>query len=247
MEHENHHYFTVGLFVLGIFLAICGFTIWLTHKDEGDYEHYLIRFAESVSGLSKGSLVKFRGVNVGTVDNIQIDKNDTRLIRVDISLLKTTPLKSDTKASLKTQGITGVVFVELLGGNPSLPDLVKNPDENQVAEIPAEPSSINQILDTVPILLTKFSKTLDQLNALVNDETIAHVHGTLANTDRATANLQSILSSSQKDIHQSTRDAAEAMRHLNNAAGRADNLSQSIESNPTSLLFPPKDKGIPAP
>ena len=64
MENERH-YFLVGLFVLGGVLAMFAFTIWLTATDDSKYQQYRIHFAESVSGLSNGSDVKFRGVKVG--------------------------------------------------------------------------------------------------------------------------------------------------------------------------------------
>ena len=37
---------------------------------------------------------------------------------MDVRVLKSTPIKTDTVASLKLQGITGVVFIELTGGSP---------------------------------------------------------------------------------------------------------------------------------
>ena len=246
MENERH-YFTVGLFVLGGFLAILGFALWLTYQGKGEYEHYRIRFAESVSGLSTGSVVKFRGVNVGLVDSISIDRDDSRLILVDISLLKSTPLKADTKANLKMQGITGVVFIELTGGNPALANLKTPGSADQVLEIPSAPSSINTIIDTIPIMLAKLSTTLDQINKVMSDVNVASIQSMLQHGDAAAGDLRSILSRSRENIPQTTRDAAEAISHLNNAARRVDRLSEQVEGNPASLLFPPAERGIPAP
>ena len=246
MENDRH-YFSVGLFVLGGFLAILIFALWLTQQGKGEYEHYRIRFAESVSGLSTGSVVKFRGVSVGLVDTITIDPQDSRLIRVDISLLKSTPLKADTKANLKMQGITGVVFIELTGGNPALANLARTGAADEVLEIPSSPSSINTIIDAVPIMLAKLSTTLDQINKVMSDQNVASIQSLLHNGDAAAGDLRSILNSSRESIPQTTRDAAEAVSHLNSAAKRVDRLSEQVESNPASLLFPPAEKGIPAP
>jgi phospholipid/cholesterol/gamma-HCH transport system substrate-binding protein len=246
MENERH-YFTVGLFVLGGFIAILAFALWLTQQGKGEYETYQIRFAESVSGLSTGSVVKFRGVSVGLVDSITIDPEDSRLIRVDISLLKSTPLKADTKANLKMQGITGVVFIELTGGNPALANLDKPKDSTEVLEIPSAPSSINTILDNIPVMLAKLSITLDQINKVMSDKNVASIQSLLQHGDAAASDLRSILSASRESIPQTTRDAAEAISHLNNAAKRVDRLSEQVEANPASLLFPPDDRGIPAP
>lgn len=103
----DKHYFQVGIFVIGILLVGIGFTLWLTSTTSGDYDRYFIRFSESVSGLNKESTVKFRGVDIGNVEKISIDPNDPKLIQVDICVLQSTPIKTDTTATLKLYGITG--------------------------------------------------------------------------------------------------------------------------------------------
>ena len=243
MENERH-YFLVGLFVLGGVLAIFIFSIWLTATDDSKYLEYRIHFAESVSGLSVGSDVKFRGVKVGNVKSIIIDPKDSRLIETDILLLKSTPVKADTKASLKMQGITGVVFIELLGGDPTQPNIVtKDMDKDQVPEIPAQQSSLNALIDRVPILLDKVSASVDRLNQMLSDENIRSVTDMLKNGDSTMSELHGMVGGSQKDVTDSTHSAASTMRHLNKAASNIENASD----DPASLLFPPDEKGIPAP
>jgi phospholipid/cholesterol/gamma-HCH transport system substrate-binding protein len=60
---------------------------------------YRIRFNESVSGMSLGDPVKFRGVDVGTVKAMAIDANDPRRVQVEVRLRKEAPVKTDTKAT----------------------------------------------------------------------------------------------------------------------------------------------------
>src|ERR1700733_5284338 len=106
METDKH-YLRVGAFALLTMLAVAVLSVWLVGAyDNGRYTLYRIRFNESVSGLDVGGSVKFRGGQVGKVQTMSIDPADMRLIRVDISVLKTTPVKSDTTANLKLQGIT---------------------------------------------------------------------------------------------------------------------------------------------
>lgn len=242
MENERH-YFLVGLFVLGGVLAIFAFTIWLTARDDSQYQQYRIHFAESVSGLSNGSDVKFRGVKVGNVKSIIIDPLDSRLIEVDILLLKSTPVKTDTKANLKLQGITGVVFIELSGGDPKEQNIVNKDTKDTIPEIPAEQSSLNALIDRVPILLDKISASVDRFNKLLSDENITATSDMLKHGDATMSELHSIVGGSRKDVSDSTRSAAAAMRHLNHAASQLENVSE----DPSALLFPPEEKGIPAP
>src|ERR1700693_4858834 len=117
MEADKH-YFLEGLFIIGLSIAAAFAFVWLAKTGHRDDVLYRIHFAESVSGLALGDPVKFHGVDVGTVKTMAIDTADPRLVQVDVSLRKDAPIKTDTKASLKLKGITGVVFVELNGGTP---------------------------------------------------------------------------------------------------------------------------------
>ena len=243
MENERH-YFLVGLFVLGSALALFLFTLWLTARDDSQYQQYRIHFAESVSGLSTGSDVKFRGVKVGTVKSIVIDPDDSRLIEVDILLLKSTPVKIDTQANLKLQGITGVVFIELSGGDPSEPNLVdENTKSEKIPEIRAQQSSLNALIDRVPILLDKISASFDRFNKLLSDQNLNAASDMMKNGDATMSDLHSMVSGSKRNVGDSTHSAASAMRHLDNAASRLDSVSE----DPAALIFPPEEKGIPAP
>ena len=84
-----------------------------------------------------GDPVRFHGVDVGTVKSIALDPADPRLVQVDIRLRKETPVKTDTKATLKLKGITGVVFIELNGGSPNAPTLLASVGDGQIPEIPS--------------------------------------------------------------------------------------------------------------
>lgn len=174
METDKN-YFMVGLFVVTIILAGVGFTLWLTAASKGDYNRYRIRFAESVSGLHKEGAVKFRGVDIGSVEKISIDEKDSKLIQVDIRVLKSTPVKTDTTATLKLYGITGEVYVELSGGSHHASELKAKKDE--LPEIQAKPSSIDAILNGVPLLLEKANHVADQLGKIFSNENVRAVNG----------------------------------------------------------------------
>ena len=145
METDKHYFFE-GLFIIGFSIAAAIFAVWLGSPGHRDDVVYRIHFAESVSGLAVGDPVKFRGVDVGTVKAMRIDPDDPRLVQVDVRLRKETPVKTDTKASLAMKGITGVVFIELNGGNPAAQTLLAATPEGKVPEIPSEKTGL-AILD----------------------------------------------------------------------------------------------------
>jgi phospholipid/cholesterol/gamma-HCH transport system substrate-binding protein len=165
----DRHYFIEGLFIIGLSIAAAFFFVWLSSSGHRDDILYRIHFNESISGLSLGDPVKFHGVDVGTVKFMTLDPADARRVQVDVSLRNEAPVKTDTKASLKLKGITGVVFIELSGGAPNAQRLAAMTPQGQVPEIPSEKSSLTSFLDQLPKVIEKFSAIEDQTKKVVTD------------------------------------------------------------------------------
>ena len=211
----NKHYVRVGSFVLLTILAAALFSVWLVGVQEKSASmSYRILFAESVSGLDVGSSVKFRGVQIGKVETIAIDPTDTRLISVDINILKTVPIKTDTVASLKLQGITGDVYVELSGSSQKAPDLVSDNDKrngtDQIPIIRSEASTLDAIVDMLPQLAKKISHMASQMDKLFSEKNVAALDDTIGNLQKASHDI--------------------------------NKLTQSLNDNPSQLLTPSPKK-----
>ncbi len=166
METDKHYFFE-GLFIIVFSIAAALFAVWLGSSGRHDDVIYRIHFPDSVSGLTAGDTVKFRGVDVGTVKAMGIDPENSRLVRVDVRLRKETPVKTDTRASLTLKGITGVVFIELNGGDPAAKTLLAVTPADQIPEIPSEKTGLNAMLDELPKLVKKFAAIEDQVKKVV--------------------------------------------------------------------------------
>lgn len=175
MESDKH-YFIEGLFVLAFAIGIAFFFLWLDRSGNKDDVVYRIHFAESVSGVSEGDPVKFMGVNVGLVKSMAIDPDDPHKVRVDVALRKGTPVKTDTKATLKLKGIAGATAIELEGGDANSPGLAATTPAGQVPEIPSEKSALGQVteqlpkvMNELPKVVNKFSNLEDKAGKVIND------------------------------------------------------------------------------
>jgi phospholipid/cholesterol/gamma-HCH transport system substrate-binding protein len=162
METDKHYFFE-GLFIIVFSVAAAVVAVWLGSTGRHDDLIYRIHFNESISGLAVGDPVKFRGIDVGTVKSMSIDPDNSRLVRVDVRLRNGTPVKTDTRASLALKGITGVVFIELNGGDPAAKTLLAVTPEGSVPEIPSEKTGLKAMLDDLPKLVEKFSAIEDQV------------------------------------------------------------------------------------
>jgi phospholipid/cholesterol/gamma-HCH transport system substrate-binding protein len=166
METDQHYFFE-GLFILVLGVAAAFFAVWIGSTGHRDDVVYRIHFPESVSGLAAGDPVKFRGVDVGTVKSMRIDPDNSRLVEVDLRVRKETPVKTDTRASLAMKGITGVVYIELNGGDPAAQTLLAVTTDGSVPEIPSEKTGLRAMLDELPKLVAKFASIEDQVKKVV--------------------------------------------------------------------------------
>jgi phospholipid/cholesterol/gamma-HCH transport system substrate-binding protein len=168
METDKHYFFE-GLFIIVFTVAAAIFAVWLGSAGRHDDVVYRIHFPDSVSGLTAGDTVKFRGIDVGTVKSMTVDPDNSRLVLVEVRLRKETPVKTDTRASLTMKGITGVVVIELNGGDPAAQTLLAVTPPGKVPEIPSEKTGLKAMIDELPKLVEKFSSLEDQAKKLVTN------------------------------------------------------------------------------
>jgi phospholipid/cholesterol/gamma-HCH transport system substrate-binding protein len=168
METDKHYFFE-GLFIIVFTVAAAIFAVWLGSAGRHDDVVYRIHFPDSVSGLTAGDTVKFRGIDVGTVKSMTVDPDNSRLVLVEVRLRKETPVKTDTRASLTMKGITGVVVIELNGGDPAAQTLLAVTPPGKVPEIPSEKTGLKAMIDELPKLVEKFSSIEDQVKKLVTN------------------------------------------------------------------------------
>lgn len=237
---KDAHYFRVGVYLIGLTLLAAAFAIWVAKSGSSDDMKYRIFFRESVSGLPEGGAVKYRGVEVGKVDGISINERDPRMIQVDVKVGKHVPVKVDTKAHLKMQGVTGVIYVELSGGAPEAKKLVDVTPEDQVPVIPSEESGISLLVNQMPIIMEKLSHFADQMNKLVSDENLANFGLLLNNTTTLTSDVGEVVRSTKQDTKQ-------MMMHLRKASRDINDVTETVKEDPSSLIFPPEEEGISPP
>jgi phospholipid/cholesterol/gamma-HCH transport system substrate-binding protein len=168
METDRHYFFE-GLFIIVFAIAAAVLAVWLGSPGHHDDVAYRIHFADSVSGLTVGDSVTFRGVDVGTVKSMNIDPENSLLVLVEVMLRKGTPVKTDTRASLALKGITGVVNIELNGGDPAAKTLLAVTPAGSIPEIPSEQTGLKAMLDQLPKLVEKFSAIEDQVKKVVTN------------------------------------------------------------------------------
>lgn len=175
------NYPIVGAFVLVLGAVLIGGALWLASGGtlQKKYDLYLAIMEESVSGLNLNAPVKYNGVDVGKVRDIQLDPANPERVRLMFAIERGTPVKEDTIAVLKTQGLTGIAYVELSGGaRDSLP--LAATAGNEYPEIRTKPSLSARLENILTSVLAKLDSTSGNINAILSDENQAAFKNALA-------------------------------------------------------------------
>ena len=113
--------FYVGLFVIiGILCTGYLFIVLGEISLVRDKRYPVYAFFTSVSGLKTGAKVEMVGVQIGNVSTVSIDK-ERLLAKVEFRIDKNIELSEDVIASVKTSGIIGQKYIDILpGGSDTL-------------------------------------------------------------------------------------------------------------------------------
>ena len=221
--------FMIGLFVI-VGVVICAVVIiWVGAARlfvKGSL--YAVYFDESVQGLQVDSAIKYRGVEIGKVQSIDVAP-DYRLIEVIMKIDLGGDLPKQTIASLKTAGITGIVFIEL--DRISTGELANSPKltfESDYPVIPSRRSEISRFLaDTSAIMQNikdidfkgisdSLKNTSQAIESFVEGKRIkgimTHLESTAASLDETIAKINKVVSGGKVD-----RAVSEALNILSDA------------------------------
>jgi len=175
------NYAAVGLFTLILGAALVVGVLWLAAGGAfgKQYDLYLAYLDESVAGLNINAPVKYRGVDVGRVSDIRLDPANPETVRLTFALDRGTPVKTDTEAVLKSQGLTGIAYVELGGGSREAPLLAQAKD-GALPVIRTKPSLSARLENVATQVMSSLDRTSSNLNALLSEENRAAIKSTLA-------------------------------------------------------------------
>lgn len=211
-------YLLVGAFAL---LAMAGFAIaiiWMAGVNlQEDYAKFEIQFDGSVTGLKPGNPVRYRGVPVGVISEIVINPKNVEQVRVTIEVPESTPVKTDTVASLEFQGITGVAYVQLSGGTQAAAPLKRKPGEKR-AVIPSKPSQLQELFESAPELITRIAALVDRANLLLNVKNRENLSRIIENAEvfsKVLADRSQDIGETMKSLRIASEEAAATMRTVN--------------------------------
>ena len=218
------NYVLIGVFTLLGLLGTFAFLLWLAKINiERQYAYYYILF-DDVSGLTEAGAVRFNGLPVGQVVLLELDEEDSSKVRVRIEVDAGTPVKTDTVATLNSQGVTGVSFVGLTGGSKDAPLL------DQDGVITSKRSALQSVFEGAPKLLDNAIDLLDDINDVFNDENRNAIGDILSNLSSASESVDSVL----EDFKGLSSELGTAAQEVAGFTSRLEALSDTADTTLTT-------------
>lgn len=218
MERDAN-YAAVGAFVLIVALVGALFVYWYSDsREHRQYQRYEIYFDGSVSGLERGAAVRYLGVGVGRVVDMNIDPRDPSRVQVIVDIDSSAPISPKTIAELSLQGVTGLLYIDLLelhGNRRMIPAVagIKYPVIGSVH------SRFDLFLASLPDVVAAAGEVIERAGRVLSDRNIAAISASLTHIETASSNLPQML-----------RDVNSLVTELRGAAGELTASAKSAHS-----------------
>ena len=208
------NYVAVGAFVLACAVGLVVTVLWLAGVQYSqEYAYYQANFKGPVTGLGKGTLTRYNGIEVGRITDLSFDPADPSRVIVTVQVQPNLNIREDSIASIDSQGLTGGAFVEISGGSANAPLLVAR-EGQRYPVLRTKQSTFAQLQQSAPEVVAKLNVAASRLNDLLSDNNrraIAHV---LSNLDETTQ----VIARRSADVDATIANANKAMANLSDAS-----------------------------
>ena len=208
------NYVAVGAFVLVCVIGLVVAIMWLAGAQYSqEYAYYQANFKGPVTGLGKGTVTRYNGIEVGRITDLAFDPNDPQRVIVTLQVQPNLDIREDSVASIDSQGITGASFVGISGGTRNAPLLVAREDQRYPV-IRTKESTFAQLAQSMPEVVSKLNVAASRINDLLNDDNRRAITNVLVNLDETTQ----VIARRSADIDATIAQANQAMANLSDAS-----------------------------
>ncbi|MBN2092051.1 MCE family protein [candidate division KSB1 bacterium] len=199
-------------------------------------------------GVVVGSLVRYGGMEVGKITEVQISEPDNTYLEMKIEVDDKTPIKVDSKAFLSALGLLGDYYIEISPGTINAPDLPPG------SHIPSqETTQFTQLTEPFEDMSAKLQNLIDRINDLLNDNSREHVSSMIASMDsilvgnigningimynlkETTANFQRISHQLDQMLNNENIQIEETWKTLNRTIEEVQLLTQELQKTTGNL------------
>lgn len=229
----------VGLFIL-IALVILGYmSFQVGEYGFGLKKGYVVNAVfDNVSGLEKDASVVIAGVEVGRVEGVSLVHGKALVL---LRILPDIRLERDVSVSIKTHGVLGDKYVEIVPGTIGEEYLLNG---GVIVDVKKQ-ADIDQLLRDLGNISSDVMKVTSSLkNVIAGEEGEANLKAILTNTKELTENLNNIVKRNDEKVNVMIANFSNASKEMERAFTALNEIVDKINKGEGTIGQLVKDEGI---
>jgi len=234
MENKAHA-LIAGAFVVLVTALLALLAIWLT-RDNTARNLYEMSTSETISGLQPQATVRYRGVAVGKVERIGFDEKVKGNVLIRVSIDEAAPVTRSTFATVASQGVTGLGFIQLDDDGGSSQRLVPNDDDPP--RIPLKQGGIDKLLKQSEVIFNQAEQAATRINQLLSAQNEAAINTAVTQLAEAAGSINRVakaLEPAVATLPALSRDAQAALRSVKTVTDEVGVTAQRLNEQGGAL------------
>jgi len=192
----------------------------------------------NIDGVDKSAPVRFNGMEVGQVKDIQISYGEETKMELLLWIDESARLRQGAKAHVKNMGLLGEKYIGLSSGDKNAPYL-----EAGATIVGEEPADLGALIADGHVIaedLKAISRNINerlQVNKEKIDNIVTNLDTTLVHTASITQNADERLTVNKTKID-------ETITHFHKMSDNFEDLSYDLKLNPWKLLYREKTRNL---
>lgn len=241
---QDRYYFRVGIFVAASIVACIVALGWFAgSRSDAKYDPYVMYFEGSIEGISIGSPVKLRGIEVGHVTDIAFVARYRERIRVRVNIMEGAPIHDNLVASVQMKGITGTSVISLDVMRPEDEDNIVYYHNKKYPVIKSKPSALDKLFTSVPELMDGLTRMSKQGQKLMSDENIAAISAAIEAISASAKSVEGMMGGKNQDLEKAIREFTRLMIEGKAMVREGKMLIRSVRDDPSIILRGAAHKG----
>lgn len=220
MERGVNYIFIGACFML----SLIGFVVFIFWFGESGFFKDEVRIYKSYTkrplAIKADSLIKYKGINVGRVQNINFKDNNFEEIEITLEIRKDLPIKANSTLRVEQSGILGASFLALIQNEKST-EIAK---DGAVLMIGGD--SMSQIMDAIPSIAGKVDYLLDSANGVLSEENAKNLTAILLSVNEAAKNINILAQS----LSRNTQDIEKIIANVSKIAQSTEQITNTLNA-----------------
>ncbi|MBQ3173572.1 MAG: MCE family protein [Alistipes sp.] len=215
--------FKIGVFAVIVICVAWWGIKWLGGQNILLQSNIYYVYYDDVSGLQESSRVKLRGVEVGNVRDISLEKERVK-VEIAVESNYASMIPANSVAEIGAAGLMGGVEIVIIQGDAAEP--IK---KGATLEGRIKPDMIGSLADKGTALIDDLNETVDGVNQLISSNS-QNITDLVANLESMSQSIDGILAASAPDINKAVDDLSTFTATLSANTERVESMLENLDT-----------------